>query len=62
MSAPRYDAESRYERFAQLRAAHPDIDFNEIMLKIYDEEQEADEIAHYEMLNAQDAQRAEAQA
>lgn len=35
--------EQRYERFAQLRAAYPEAEFDEIMLRIHDEEVEADE-------------------
>jgi hypothetical protein len=50
MRVTRYDAEHRYERFAQLRAANPDADFEEIMGRIYEEEDEAFERATYEML------------
>jgi hypothetical protein len=35
--------QQRYERFAQLRAAYPDADYDEIMLHIHDEEVETDE-------------------
>lgn len=37
--------QQRYERFAQLRAAYPDSDFDEIMGHIHDEEVDADEAA-----------------
>lgn len=37
--------QQRFERFAQLRAAYPEADYDEIMLRIHDEEVEADEAA-----------------
>lgn len=37
--------QQRFERFAQLRAAHPNEDFEDIMVRIHDEEIEADEAA-----------------
>lgn len=37
--------QQRYERFAQLRNAYPDSDYEEIMTRIHDEEVEADEAA-----------------
>jgi len=37
--------QQRFERFAQLRAAHPDADYDEIMIRIHDEEVDADEAA-----------------
>ena len=51
--------EERFERFAQLRAAYPEADFDEIMERIGEEEIEADERAHYARLAAQDEERAE---
>lgn len=57
MAATRYDAEARYERFAELRAAYPKADFEEIMDRIRDEEDERDERAHFEMMAAQDEAR-----
>lgn len=35
--------QQRFERFAEIRAAYPDADYDEIMLRIHDEEVEADE-------------------
>lgn len=48
-----------HERFAQLRAAHPELDYDEIMGHIHDEEIEADEAAHLRMVDVQDEERAE---
>ncbi len=51
--------QQRFERFAQLRAADPLIDYEEIMTRIHDEEVEADERDHNLALAAQDDQRDE---
>lgn len=59
MSATRYDAEERYERFAVLRAQYPKADFEEVMDRIREEEDEAAERAHFEMLDSIDEERAE---
>lgn len=52
--------QQRFERFAELRAGNPNADFEELMMRIHDEEQEADERAHYEMLASLDEERANA--
>jgi hypothetical protein len=51
--------QQRFERFAQLRAADPFADYEEIMTRIHDEEVEADEREHGLALAAQDEQRDE---
>lgn len=37
--------QQRFERFAQLRAAYPDANYDEIMQRIHDEERDEDEAA-----------------
>lgn len=37
--------QQRFERFAQLRAAYPEADYEDIMVRIHDEEVDADEAA-----------------
>ena len=51
--------QQRFERFAQLRAAYPDISYDEIMGRICEEEIDADEVAHLRMVDAQDEERRE---
>lgn len=49
----------RMERFAELRAAYPERDYEEIIGQIAEEQAEEDERDHYAMLAAQDEERAE---
>lgn len=51
--------QQRYERFAQLRAANPTTDYDELMSVIHGEEIEQDERDHYAAIDAADEWRAQ---
>ena len=58
MRATRYDAESRYELFAKLRAGDASAEFDEIMDRVLQIEEDAAQEAHERMIDAQDEDRA----
>jgi hypothetical protein len=49
--------QERFERFAQLRAAYPDSEYEDIMSRIHDEEVEQSERDLLERLDAEDEER-----
>lgn len=49
--------QQRFERFAQLRAAYPQADYEDIMTRIHDEEVEQDERDLLARLDAEDEER-----
>jgi hypothetical protein len=51
--------QKRMERFAELRAVSPEADYEEIMMKIHDEELEDEETNHYAMLESVEREREE---
>ena len=51
--------QQRFERFAQLRAANHEQDYEAIMAHIHDEEIEQDEAEHYQMIDGQQRERDE---
>lgn len=54
--------QARFERFAQLRAAYPEMEYENIMAWIHEEEVNADDFAHYRMLDSIDRERQESYA